>query len=69
MESVIIEEAMMLPQEAFNRLRKQYSFSLLLKIIRNYLKKARADIILGITADDLYAPQLNFISGQAELPG
>jgi archaemetzincin len=68
-ESVIIGEAMMLPQEAYNRPRKQYNSSLLLKIIRKHLEKARAEIILGITDDDLYVPKLNFVFGQAELSG
>lgn len=67
--TVIIEEGMTLPQEAYNPLRKQYNSSLLLKAIRERPEKARADIILGITAADLYVPQMNFVFGQAELSG
>jgi archaemetzincin len=68
-ESMIIKGIMMLPQGAYNPLRKQYDSSLLLNIIREYSKKTRADMILGITAADLYVPQLNFVFGEAELSG
>jgi archaemetzincin len=67
--SIVIEDVIMLPQEAYHPQRKQYNASLLLNIIREYLKKTRADIILGITAADLYASQLNFGFGEAELFG
>ena len=37
--SIVIEDVIMLPQEAYHPQRKQYNASLLLKIIRQYLKK------------------------------
>jgi archaemetzincin len=68
-ESTIIEGALALPQEAYNAQRKQYNSNLLLNIIKVYSEKTKADIILGITAADLYVPRLNFVFGQAELSG
>ena len=68
-KSIIIEGVMMLPQGAYTSLRKQYNSSLLLNTIREYPKKTRADMILGITAADLYASQLNFVFGEAKLAG
>lgn len=53
-----------IPKYAFNETRKQYLANEFLKIAKNY--KGR---ILCITEVDLYASQLNFIFGLAEING
>ena len=65
----VLRDVMALPQEAYDSNRRQYNSSLLLEVIREYLKKTDADKILGITTADLHVPQLNFVFGEAELPG
>jgi len=57
-----------LPANALNKLRGQYNGSMIL----DYLSKKFEDFegkVLGIMKEDLYAPGLNFIFGQAELNG
>ena len=66
---IILRDVIALPPEAYDSRRRQYYSSLLLEIIKEYLKKTDADKILGITTADLYVPQLNFVFGEAELPG
>lgn len=65
----ILENPLVLPKEAYNIQRKQYHSSFLLDVIREHSKKTDADKVLGITVADLYVPQLNFVFGEAELPG
>jgi archaemetzincin len=66
---MILRDVMALPPEAYSSSRRQYYSSLLLEVVKEYLKKTDADKILGITTADLYVPQLNFVFGEAELPG
>jgi len=68
-ECIILENPIPLPKEAYSIQRRQYHSSVLLDVIREYSKKIHADKILGISAADLYVPQLNFVFGEAELPG
>jgi archaemetzincin len=68
-QSVVLKDIIALPREAYDYKRKQYYSSLLLLIIREYLKNTDADKILGITTADLYVPQLNFVFGEAETKG
>ncbi|MEM2102439.1 MAG: archaemetzincin family Zn-dependent metalloprotease [Candidatus Bathyarchaeia archaeon] len=68
-EFAIVKGFTTVPQEAYNRKRKQYSSGFLLSRLRDYLEKTDADKILGITTVDLYVPRLNFVFGEAELNG
>ncbi|WP_088335710.1 archaemetzincin AmzA [Methanopyrus sp. KOL6] len=56
-----------LPEHAYSEVRDQYLASALLDILRNV--KGEYDRVLGLTSEDLYAPGLNFVFGQARCPG
>jgi len=60
-----ILEPMELPKDAFDELRKQYNSTLLIHILSQKFKSRT----LAITSADLYAENLNFIFGQAQLNG
>ncbi|MRI58374.1 MAG: peptidase zinc-dependent, partial [Epsilonproteobacteria bacterium] len=53
-----------LPKEAFNTLRKQYLASILVERLLQ-VPRTQNDLILGITNEDLYEPDLNFVFGLA----
>lgn len=58
-------ESIELIDSAYNPRREQYlSNSFLARV-----KKVPGDHVLGVTDVDLYTPDLNFVFGQAELPG
>jgi archaemetzincin len=65
----ILENMMPIPEKAYNMSRHQYNSSSILAKIRDYIEKAGADRILGVTEVGLYVPQLNFVFGEAECPG
>ncbi|SMC09911.1 archaemetzincin family Zn-dependent metalloprotease [Nitratiruptor tergarcus] len=52
-----------LPHNAFNVLRKQYLASSFLETLLLY--KQDKEIVLGVTAQDIYEPNLNFVFGVA----
>jgi len=56
------------PASGLHPRRGQYLAPDLLRLLRQYLP-AQADLALGVTELDLYAPRLNFVFGQAELGG
>lgn len=62
----IIEEICKIPKTSYNKARAQYLSPLFMLDIRNYAEKKDFDLILGITAVDLFVPELNFVFGQAE---
>ena len=53
-----------LPKEAFNALRKQYLASTLVEMLL-LVPREQKDLVLGITDEDLYEPNLNFVFGLA----
>jgi archaemetzincin len=63
--TVEILEPISIIQTAFNPGRNQYLASKFL----SQVKKTQGDHILGVTEVDLYTPDLNFVFGQAQLPG
>ncbi|NIP67258.1 archaemetzincin family Zn-dependent metalloprotease [Candidatus Bathyarchaeota archaeon] len=63
------EEAMPLPQDAYNPERDQYNSSHILAEIPNFVEDLGAEHLLGVTEVDLYTSELNFVFGQAECPG
>jgi len=60
-----ISEVMGLPKEFLNIFRHQFIADKIL----NYLSARFRGRILAITDEDIYSGELNFIFGQAELPG
>lgn len=66
----LIPETLPVPEEAFNRTRRQYSSDILLSKIHYYAEKEKGlDRVLGIVDVDLFVPDLNFVFGEAECPG
>lgn len=56
-----------LPVRAYNRARGQYMSSMLLDELRARVPTPRNGRVLGVTGEDLYVPDLNFVFGQADL--
>jgi len=66
----LIPETLPIPEESFNRTRKQYRSNFLLGKIRNYAEKEKTlNRVLGIVNIDIFVPRLNFVFGEAECPG
>ncbi|MCX8171569.1 MAG: archaemetzincin family Zn-dependent metalloprotease [Candidatus Bathyarchaeota archaeon] len=70
----INEEAIPLPEKAYNRVRRQFLSEILLnevlKIVMELENKIGEQCIaLGVTDVDIYAPEMNFIFGEAQCPG
>ena len=63
--SFFIKDPLEIPKDAFNPRRGQFDSN---KIF-NKLKKYEGKRVLGIIDKDLYVQGLNFVFGQAELPG
>ena len=61
---VVVHGQLSLPSQAFNALRKQYLASSLLEALL-FTKDMPSEIVLGITKEDLYEPNLNFVFGIA----
>jgi archaemetzincin len=68
--SIIIQEKLPLPKEAYNPKRGQHSSSQILTRIRKCIVREKTlDTILGVVEIDIFVPNLNFVFGQAECPG
>ena len=66
----LIPETLPIPEESFNRTRKQHRSDFLLGKIRDYAKKEKTlNRVLGIVNIDIFVPRLNFVFGEAECPG
>ncbi|WKZ15086.1 MAG: archaemetzincin family Zn-dependent metalloprotease [Candidatus Jettenia caeni] len=62
---VRIFNAQPIPQYAFDPKRNQYHSTRILESLKQI--KARGELILGIVDVDLYAPELNFVFGEANI--
>ena len=60
-----VSEPLGLPKEFYNNLRHQFLSNRILDFIANRFKGR----ILAVTDEDLYSEEMNFVFGQAELPG
>jgi len=60
-----VSEPLGIPKEFYNQFRHQY----LSDEVLDFLSRRFKGNILAITDEDLYSKELNFIFGQAELPG
>ena len=66
----LIPETLPIPEESFNKTRKQHRSNFLLGKIRNYAEKEKTlNRVLGIVNIDIFVPRLNFVFGEAECPG
>ncbi|MFQ6068868.1 MAG: archaemetzincin family Zn-dependent metalloprotease [Candidatus Bathyarchaeia archaeon] len=68
-ECLIHDKTMSIPADAYNMARQQFYSTHILAKISSYVRQTQADHILGVTAVDLYVPQLNFVFGEATCPG
>lgn len=66
----LISEALPVPEESFDKIRRQYSSRVILSKIHSYAEKERnVDRILGIVNVDIFVSNLSFVFGEAECPG
>ena len=66
----LITETLSIPEEAFNKIRQQYSSNSLLSKVHSYAEKEKVlDRVLGVVDVDIFVPELNFVFGEAECPG
>ncbi len=68
-DCVILEDAMPVPEDAYNSRGRQYNSSRILANMRSYVPQFDVNRVLGVTLVDLYVPRLNFVFGEAECPG
>lgn len=66
----IVPEILSLPQEAFDKARRQYRSDMILGLVAIYAEEAQnLNRVLGVVDVDIYVPGLNFVFGEAECPG
>jgi archaemetzincin len=58
-----------IPKKAFNARRRQYKSDLLLSLLKEYAKDSPYEKVVGLTFQDIYTENLNFIFGHAYLGG
>lgn len=57
------------PRQGYNAKRRQYNSKFFLDVVAAHAKNSKASKVIGITMEDLYTYNLNFIFGQAEIKG
>lgn len=62
-------EAHLDPAEAYDSRRNQYHSTRILVMLERHMQALQVDRILGVTSLDLFIPGMNFIFGEARLPG
>jgi archaemetzincin len=66
----VISEALPIPEQAFEKKRKQYSSSVILNELRVFAtKNDKYDRVLGLVDVDVFASGLNYVFGEAYAPG
>jgi archaemetzincin len=55
--------------EAYDPRRNQYHSSRMLVLLEGHIEKLGVDRLLGVASFDLYVPGMNFVFGEARLPG
>jgi archaemetzincin len=58
-----------IPDKVYDKRRGQYKSDLLLSMLSDYSKRSKADIVLGITGEDIFTRKQNFVFGQAYIRG
>jgi len=57
------------PDEAYDSLRSQHHSTRILAMLETHIQDLNIQRLLGLTALDLYVPGMNFVFGEARLPG
>ena len=57
------------PAEAYDSLRNQYHSTRILIFLEQKIQNLQVNRLLGVTHFDLFVPGLNFVFGEARLPG
>ena len=65
----VFERVMIVPQDAYDVGRQQFSSSCILSRICEFIEFSGFDRVLGVTDVDLFVPGLSFVFGEAECPG
>jgi len=66
----IINEVLPIPQQAFDKKRKQYNSSTILNELRVFAAKREGiDRVLGVVDVDIFSSGLNYVFGEAYAPG
>ncbi len=65
--SVGFESRVPLPADAYNRHRRQYLSNMVLDVLNSRVRVPKNSRVLGVTNEDLYVPDLNFVFGQADV--
>jgi archaemetzincin len=66
----LITENPQIPEETYDKTRKQHRSDIILRLIHSYAEKEKTqNRILGIADVDIFVPELNFVFGEAEYPG
>ena len=55
--------------EAFDSSRNQYHSTRILVLLEKHIQSTKVHCLLGITDYDIYIPGMNFVFGEARLPG
>jgi archaemetzincin len=55
--------------EAYDSRRDQYHSSRVLVLLERHIEKLRVNRVLGVASFDLYVPNMNFVFGEARMPG
>jgi archaemetzincin len=55
--------------ESYDSRRNQYHSSRILVLLERHIGKLPVDRLLGVASLDLYVPNMNFVFGEARLPG
>jgi len=65
----VFERVMVVPQDAYDVGRRQFSSSSILSRICDCVESFGVDRVLGVTDVDLFVSGFNFVFGEAECPG
>jgi len=57
------------PGEAYDSRRNQYHSTRILALLESQIQSLAAAMLLGVTSLDLFVPGMNFVFGEARLPG
>jgi len=57
------------PTEAYDSRRDQFHSTRILALLEDHIRSVRFDRLLGVASFDLYVPGMNFVFGEARLPG
>jgi archaemetzincin len=66
---VIVVAPLADPTDAYNSRRNQYHSTRILVLLERQVQRLPVDKLLGVVSLDLYVPNMNFVFGEARLPG